>query len=641
MYKEFYHLKENPFNVTPDPDFFFSSTRHTDALSNLVYGIQQRKGILLITGEVGTGKTTVCRKLLHSYRSSSESNVKTAMILNPSCSGLQLLQFILKDLGIKGDFKNKFSLINALNDFLLKETYNGNNIALIIDEAQNLEVEQLEQIRLLSNLETEKEKLLQIILVGQPELCEKLNLQSLRQLDQRITVRYHILPLERHEVQNYIKHRISVASSGDTVNGVRFTKDAIDAIYENCKGTPRLINILCDRVLLAGYALETLTIDEHIVSKCVCEVGLKSYSKLHRYQDNEEEIVHQQKAPSFFNVENVLSKKVFALICVFFVIAGLVFVGTTYLSNQPQSLEKPIPLNQLSLSTQTNIANKSSLLMQEDVVSPVINRSPVVPGNKAKTARQDASLDVVYEEVKGASRDHKEEFTPGVAYEKGQGIEQYYKEAIALYSKVAEYGYARAQNSLGVMYEKGQEIEQDYKEAVRWYRRAAEHGYGYAQNRLGVMYEKGQGVEQNYAEAFEWYRRAAEQGDVEAKSNLGFMYEKGHGVEQDYGKAAEWYLKAAVQGNAQAQVNLGFLYSKGYGVSQNYEESFRWHLGAAEQGHAQAQNILGFLYEKGQGVEQDYEVAIGWYHKAADQGIRYARDALKRLEEKIAYNNTF
>jgi len=276
MYEKFYHLKENPFNVTSDPVFFFSSSNHTDALSHLTYGIERRKGILLITGEVGTGKTTLCRTLLHRYRSHLENNIKTALILNPNFSDQQLLQLILKDFGIQGNFENKFDLINALNEFLLEETGNGHNIVLIIDEAQNLGVEQLEQIRLLSNLETEKEKLLQIILIGQPELCEKLELSSLRQLNQRIAVRYHLLPLKRDEIKKYIRHRLKIASSKNSKNNVRFTDKAMDAIYEACKGTPRMINILCDRALLAGFALETLTIDKNIIQKCIKEVAIKS-----------------------------------------------------------------------------------------------------------------------------------------------------------------------------------------------------------------------------------------------------------------------------------------------------------------------------------------------------------------------------
>ena len=267
MYKKFYHFEENPFNVTADPSFFFSSSRHTEAFSHLIYGIEQRKGIILITGEVGTGKTTLCRTLL----SRLDKTTKTALILNPNFSDLQLLQLIIKDLGIDGQLKNKFNLINALNDFLLKESSLGHNVILIIDEAQNLKINQLEQIRLLSNLETEKHKLLQIIIVGQPELCGKLNLPSLRQLNQRITVRFHILPLDRKELKDYIYHRLKVATKNIRLKA-HFTTEAMDMIYENSQGTPRMVNVLCDRALLAGFVAETYIIDEHIINKCIHEV---------------------------------------------------------------------------------------------------------------------------------------------------------------------------------------------------------------------------------------------------------------------------------------------------------------------------------------------------------------------------------
>ncbi len=270
MYKEFYALKENPFSVTSDPGFFFSSSHHQEAYSHLVYGIQQRKGIMIMTGEIGTGKTTICRALL----SHLDPTIKTAFILNPYFSETQLLQLIVKDFGIRGSLKNKLALIDALNNFLLEQTALGNNVVIIIDEAQDLNVRQLEQIRLLSNLETDKTKLLQIILVGQPELLEKLKLTSLRQLTQRITVRYHILPLKQQEVQEYIAHRLKLAHKNQ--NGtlpVEFTPDAMEAIYLYSKGTPRLINILCDRALLSGFVAESKTIDQKIIFKCAREIG--------------------------------------------------------------------------------------------------------------------------------------------------------------------------------------------------------------------------------------------------------------------------------------------------------------------------------------------------------------------------------
>ena len=269
MYRDFYHLKENPFNMTADPDFFFASRHHEEAFSHLVYGIHQRKGILVITGEIGTGKTTLCRTLLNRL----DSNIKTALILNPNFSEIQLLKLIVRDLGIEGKLTNKLDIIEALNRFLLEETSQGHNVVIIIDEAQNLTIKQLEQIRLLSNLETEKEKLLQIVLVGQPELCDKLKLNELRQLNQRVSVRYHILPLKRDELSAYIKHRLDIANiNKNGKHRPHFTDEAVDIIYQNSQGTPRMVNIFCDRALLAGYAAETEKIDEHIVHKCIQEL---------------------------------------------------------------------------------------------------------------------------------------------------------------------------------------------------------------------------------------------------------------------------------------------------------------------------------------------------------------------------------
>jgi len=266
MYKEFYGLKENPFNVTSDPSFFFSSTYHAEAFAHLVYGIQQRKGIILITGEIGTGKTTLCRALLNRL----DQKTRTAFILYPNFSEVQLLQMVVKDFGIQVRSSNKAAIINALNEFLLGETNQGHNVVLIIDEAQNLKASQLEQIRLLSNLETEKEKLLQIILVGQPELCEKLKLPSLRQLNQRITIRNHIKPLDKKELKGYIQHRLHIAGAS---KDIIFADEAVEEIFLCSMGTPRLINIICDRALLAGFVAETWTIDYNIIKKCIEEIS--------------------------------------------------------------------------------------------------------------------------------------------------------------------------------------------------------------------------------------------------------------------------------------------------------------------------------------------------------------------------------
>lgn len=265
MYCKFYGLKERPFNVTSDPTFFFLSQKHKEALSHLLYGVSQRKGVIVLTGEIGTGKTTLCRFLLNQL----SRNVKTAFILNPHFSEIQLLEAIIRDFGISLKSKSRLSLIAELNRFLLNESQAQNNVVLIIDEAQNLKPSLLEQVRLLSNLETEKDKLLQVILVGQPELNHRLNLYDLRQLRQRIMVRYHITPLEIDEIKNYIYHRLSIAGAN---NRIEFTDEAIKAVSNFSCGTPRLINMICDRALLAGFVAETNVIDLNIMNKCAEEL---------------------------------------------------------------------------------------------------------------------------------------------------------------------------------------------------------------------------------------------------------------------------------------------------------------------------------------------------------------------------------
>lgn len=269
MYNDYYQLKENPFNTTADPDFFFSSKTHSEAVANLIYGIEQRKGIIVVTGEIGTGKTTLCRKIFKL----STKRIKFALVLNPKCSEIQLLQMIVHDLGIVTQSKNKYGLVQALNEFLIAESIEGNNIVVVIDEAQHLTVKQLEQVRLLSNLETEKDKLLQIILVGQPELYDKLQLPELRQLRQRVAVHFHVQPLGKDDVRQYIHHRLSRAViDPDLSKKVEFTDQAIDSIFHLTQGSPRTINILCDRALLAGYVADTYSIDDEIIKNCAKEI---------------------------------------------------------------------------------------------------------------------------------------------------------------------------------------------------------------------------------------------------------------------------------------------------------------------------------------------------------------------------------
>jgi general secretion pathway protein A len=271
MYTKFYSLKEKPFNVTSDPSFFFFSKKHKDALASLIYGIKERKGILCLTGEVGTGKTTICKELLNKL----DKTIKSAFILNPNFSDMQLIELIISDFGIKPSRKkNKLSLILDLNKFLLEAASKGENAVLIIDEAQNLRPKQLEQIRLLSNLETTKEKLLQIVLVGQPELREKLQLIDLRQLTQRIMIHFHMTPLDVDEIKPYIYHRLEIAGC---LNDINFSDKAIHEIHNFSSGIPRLINIICDLALLAGFVNETRIIDAEIIKNVQKEFKNEPY----------------------------------------------------------------------------------------------------------------------------------------------------------------------------------------------------------------------------------------------------------------------------------------------------------------------------------------------------------------------------
>ncbi len=213
MYELFYKLKENPFNLTPDPRFIYFTERHCEALANLVYGIRERKGFLVLTGEVGTGKTTMINALLDTLE---RAGILSAFIFNPLLSAAEFFEYLLADLNIKGDYKNKSHALIKLNNLLLERYRAGKPTVLIVDEAQNLSTENLEEIRLLTNLETATEKLLQIVLVGQPELSLKLNSAELRQLKQRVSLRCNLEPLSQTEVKEYINTRMEIAGCSET-----------------------------------------------------------------------------------------------------------------------------------------------------------------------------------------------------------------------------------------------------------------------------------------------------------------------------------------------------------------------------------------------------------------------------------------
>jgi general secretion pathway protein A len=277
MYESFFGFKEKPFNITPDPKYLYLSGQHQEAIAHLLYGIRERGGFVVVTGEIGTGKTTLCRYLINQMDDQTEG----AVILNPNLSEIELLKSINQDFGIDSSGQTKRELINELNRFLLEERLRSKNMVLIIDEAQNLEPEVMEQIRMLSNLETEKEKLIQIILIGQPQLKALLARPELRQLDQRVTARYHLRPLNRKETLRYIQHRLDVAGA---VNKVVFEPAAMRRVYAFSRGTPRLINVVCDRALLGAFvAGQRSPISKKIVKQAIAEVTGTRYTYRERF----------------------------------------------------------------------------------------------------------------------------------------------------------------------------------------------------------------------------------------------------------------------------------------------------------------------------------------------------------------------
>lgn len=269
MYNDFYSFQEAPFNITPDPRFLFFSQRHQEAFNHLLFGIRERKGFIQLTGEVGAGKTTLCRALLEELGSEYE----TALILNPVLTAPQLLRTILGELGRPVGRIDRASSLEKLNEFLLEQVVAGRDVVLIIDEAQDLSPELLEQVRLLSNLETDQRKLLQIVLIGQPELRDVLSQRRLRQLRQRITVRYHLEPLSRAETEQYVRYRLHVAGANSRPT---FTRWALSRVYRYSGGIPRLINAVCDKALLAGYVAGTDVLRGAQVRRAVRELEGKS-----------------------------------------------------------------------------------------------------------------------------------------------------------------------------------------------------------------------------------------------------------------------------------------------------------------------------------------------------------------------------
>lgn len=265
MYTDYFGLADAPFSIAPNPQFLYMSERHREALAHLLYGIKSDGGFILLTGEVGTGKTTVCRCLLEQI----PEDVDTAFVLNPKQTAIELLASVCDDLGIAYPWNATIKiLVDRLSEFLLAAHNNGRRTVLIIDEAQNLTVDVLEQLRLLTNLETNQRKLLQIILLGQPELLEKLERKELRQLAQRVTARFHLDALSPEEVVIYIRHRLDVAGCKSEL----FQPAAVARICKLSLGVPRLINLICDRALLGAYARNQRHVDKRIVDQAAAEI---------------------------------------------------------------------------------------------------------------------------------------------------------------------------------------------------------------------------------------------------------------------------------------------------------------------------------------------------------------------------------
>lgn len=277
MYEDFYGFSEKPFSLTPDPRYLYKSESHANAFDLLQYAIRRREGFVVITGDIGTGKTTLCRAILDQL----DRRTFTALVLNPFISEDDLFRLILQDFGVVSREEvrsgrlagiTKQELINTLNDFLLSLQPLGATALLIVDEAQNLPMQVLEQIRLLSNLETDKEKLLQIVLVGQLDLRTILRRPELRQLDQRVSIRYQLRPLTREETGAYVTHRLTIAGGGCAV---AFTLRALHRVHAFTGGIPRLINLLCDRSLLAAFSARAIRIEPELVEKAAGTLDLQ------------------------------------------------------------------------------------------------------------------------------------------------------------------------------------------------------------------------------------------------------------------------------------------------------------------------------------------------------------------------------
>jgi len=270
MYKAFYNLKRNPFEITPDPSFLFPTRRHNEALAALYYGVRRHKGFVVLTGEVGTGKTLLLRCLLQLLKESAD--VKYAYVFNGRLSPLEFLQYIAGDLGLPFSGKNKSELLLQLANYVVTRGEKKLTTVLVVDEAHHLSADILEEIRLLTNLETADKKLLQILLVGQPELDEKLDSVELRQLKQRVALRSHLASFDLVETKGYIERRLKIA--GSPAPASVFPVETVALIHRHSRGTPRLINTICENALIAGYAKKVASVTPEMIEAIAADFRL-------------------------------------------------------------------------------------------------------------------------------------------------------------------------------------------------------------------------------------------------------------------------------------------------------------------------------------------------------------------------------
>jgi general secretion pathway protein A len=366
VYQDFFGFSEKPFDLTPDPKYLYLSPKHKEVLAHLVYGLQENNGFLKIIGEVGTGKTMICRSFLRELR----SDFNIAYIFNPCINELELLQTINTELGLPGKSKSKKKLVDVLNSFLLEERAKGHRVVVIIDEAQDLASNVLEQLRLLSNLETDTEKLIQIVLIGQPELDKVLAKDGLRQLRQRITIKWELLPLNLEETRGYIQHRLNIALGKGKV---RFARDAVEMVYRYSRGIPRMINVVADRTLLIAYTQGTKKITPKIVKLAVSDIG---------------ELVPLESA----------ADKFWKLVLPSGLAAGLVFLAINFFAlpdyNKSASGRKDIPAliqnDPIDLSTPGQLVPRFSVPSTK-IIQPVPVVPPVEVSSKTETVIADLS----------------------------------------------------------------------------------------------------------------------------------------------------------------------------------------------------------------------------------------------------------